>query len=166
MKSKLDDIRRAEQNGNHTIITKLQDEYAELECMDACVRILSDRGPLDRYEEIAKRAEHASPWFAGALMRSVEQLRVLDRPCFYEAEMRAVKEKIGRADGRELVKLQKEYAELECMDACVRILSDRGPLDRYEEIAKRNEHISPWYSNHLLDAIQKKRQLLMELENR
>lgn len=69
MKSKRDDIKRAEQSGDHVLVAKLQDEYAELECMDACVRILNDYRSLDRYEKIAKRAEHISPRFSNLWCR-------------------------------------------------------------------------------------------------
>lgn len=100
-------------------------------------------------------------------MVSVKKFRSLGerrKPNTYEEELRAIKERINRADERELAKLQKEYAELECLDACLKMMRDRGPLDQYEEMARRNEHISPWYSNHLLDGVKKKRQLLLELE--
>ena len=77
LSAKRDEMLRAEKRGDTSLTAKLRDEHTELECMDACVRIIRDDGPLDHYVEIAKRAEHVSPWFSKALLESVTLKRKL-----------------------------------------------------------------------------------------
>ena len=164
LSAKREEMLLAEKNGNASLVAKLRDEHTELECMDACIRIIRDGGPLDHYTEIAKRAEHISPWFSKALLKSVAKYKNLpDRPNNYEKELQALEKEIHRAEKNGnaslVAKLRDEHTELECMDACIRIIRDGGPLDHYTEIAKRAEHISPWFSKALLKSVARKQNL-------
>ena len=163
-----DDIRQAQESGDHAAACRLQDEFVEYECMDACIQLFRDGGRLDYYEEVAGRAEKTSPEFAKTLKNAVESRRDLERSCKpydYGDMLRKIDKDAERAERRgdhaAACRLRDEYVEFECMNKALEKMPNvRQQITHYGEVADRIERINPSIAKTLRKAATRLRAVL------
>ena len=155
-----DDIRQAQESGDHEAARKLQDGFVKYECMDAGLQLLRNKGRLDYCEEVAARAEKVSPGFAKTLKKAVAKYRELEKtrkPYDYQGMLRKMDEDVKRAEQRgdhETARvLRDRYVEFECMNKAMKRMPDmQQQITHYEGIAARVELINPAIAKTLREA--------------
>ena len=167
MHKRRDDIKQAEERGDHAMVSRLRDEHIEYECMDACIQMFRDGGRLDYYEEVAGRAEKVSPEFAKMLKTAVAKRRNLEKtrkPYDYKGTLRKMEEEVRCAeqsgDHAMVSRLRDEHIEFQCMnEALVNLPNRRQQITHYEGVAERVERVNPEFAKTLRKAAARLRNM-------
>ena len=155
-----DDIKQAQESGDHTLARRLQDKFTRYECMDAFIQMFRNKGRLDYYEEVAGRAEKTSPELAKMLKNAVSMHRELEKtrkPYDYRGMLCKMDDDVRRAERRgdhvTARRLRDKYVEFECMNEAVeKMPSMQQQITHYEGIAVRVERINPNIAKTLREA--------------